>query len=64
LDPRIGTYGIYGGKAFGGGCLPKDLKAFIQFFKERNVEPTLLSAVLAVNEKIEKIQRDQKREKQ
>jgi len=64
LDPRIGTYGIYGGKAFGGGCLPKDLKAFMQFFKERNVEPTLLSAVLAVNEKMEKIQRDQKREEQ
>jgi len=58
LDPRIGEYGIYGGRPFKGGCLPKDLKAFIQFFRERGVEPTLLSAVLAVNEKMEKISGD------
>jgi len=62
LDPRIGTYGIYGGKPFSGRCLPKDLKAFIRFFKERNVEPTLLSAVLAVNEKMEKMSEASKRE--
>ncbi len=55
LDPRIGNYGIYGGRPFSGSCLPKDLKTFIQFFRERDVEPTLLSAVLAVNEKMEKI---------
>nr|MDO8063403.1 nucleotide sugar dehydrogenase [Candidatus Freyrarchaeum guaymaensis] len=58
LDPRIGEYGIYGGRPFKGRCLPKDLKAFIQFFRERGVEPTLLSAVLAVNEKMEKISGD------
>lgn len=58
LDPRIGTYGIYGGKPFGGKCLPKDLRAFIQFFMEMGVEPTLLSAVLAVNEKMKKLQEE------
>ncbi|MEM1658455.1 MAG: nucleotide sugar dehydrogenase [Candidatus Jordarchaeales archaeon] len=57
LDPRIGKYGIYGGRPFGGSCLPKDLKTFIQFFRENGVEPTLLSAVLAVNEKMEEIQK-------
>jgi len=31
LDSRIGSYGTVYGKAFGGTCLPKDLKAFIAF---------------------------------
>ena len=34
LDPRIGKYGSVHGKAFGGACLPKDLKAFISFAKK------------------------------
>ncbi len=29
LDPRIGSYGVDGGRPFGGFCLPKDLAAFI-----------------------------------
>ena len=38
LDPRIGKYGTVHGKAFGGKCLPKDLKAFVSFAeKYRNV---------------------------
>ncbi len=31
LDKRIGKYGTITGKAFGGKCLPKDIKAFISF---------------------------------
>ena len=51
LDPRIGRYGTVHGKAFGGKCLPKDLKAFISFAeKYRNVR--LLKAVDEINEEI------------
>ena len=51
LDPRIGRYGTVHGKAFGGKCLPKDLKAFISFAKKyRNVR--LLKAVDDINEEM------------
>jgi len=51
LDPRIGKYGTVHGKAFGGKCLPKDLKAFISFAeKYRNVR--LLKAVDDINEEM------------
>ena len=53
LDPRIGKYGTVHGKAFGGKCLPKDLKAFIDFAeKYRNVR--LLKAVNETNEEMKK----------
>lgn len=49
LDPRIGVYGSVHGKAFGGKCLPKDLKAFIHF--ARHYHKVLLhEAVMDVNE--------------
>ena len=51
VDPRIGRYGTVHGKAFGGKCLPKDLKAFISFAKKyRNVR--LLKAVDEINEEM------------
>jgi len=49
LDPRIGKYGTVHGKAFGGKCLPKDLKAFVAF-AERYREVKLLKAVDEINE--------------
>jgi len=52
LDPRIGKYGTYGGQPFGGGCLPKDLEALINFCKERKLNPKLLDAVLYINSKM------------
>jgi len=53
FDPRIGKYGTVHGKAFGGKCLPKDLKAFIDFAeKYQNVR--LLKAVDAINEEMKK----------
>ena len=53
-DHRIGNYGIYGGKPFGGMCLPKDLNAFISFLNSINVDPKILKAVAEVNQDIER----------
>jgi UDPglucose 6-dehydrogenase len=50
LDPRIGDYGVYGGRPFEGTCLPKDLKAFVGYLKERNINPRLLEETLRINE--------------
>ncbi|MBE0515884.1 MAG: UDP-glucose/GDP-mannose dehydrogenase family protein [Methanophagales archaeon] len=51
-DPRIGKYGTIHGKAFGGKCLPKDLKAFISFALRYTQEPKLLIAVDEINERM------------
>lgn len=48
-DPRIGKYGTVCGKAFGGKCLPKDLKAFISMAR-RYHHSVLSEAVDAINE--------------
>jgi UDPglucose 6-dehydrogenase len=48
IDSRIGRYGTVHGKAFGGKCLPKDLKAFIDFAKKYH-QPRLLEAVECIN---------------
>ena len=47
LDPRIGKYGSIHGKAFGGKCLPKDLKAFISFSQSK-----FLKVVEDINEEM------------
>ena len=52
LDPRIGKYGVWGGKPFRGKCLPKDLVAFTSFVKKHNINPKLLDAVSHVNEEM------------
>lgn len=52
MDKRIGKYGTIHGKAFGGKCLPKDLKAFINFAEEVGHKPKLLKAVDEINERI------------
>lgn len=52
IDPRIGKYGTVHGKAFGGKCLPKDLKALICFVEDHKVLPRLLKAVDEVNEEM------------
>ena len=53
LDAKVDKYGTVHGKAFGGNCLPKDLKAFIHFAKKYH-EPKLLCAVDYINEKMKK----------
>lgn len=54
LDPRIGKYGIYGGRPFKGPCLSKDLEAFIAFIEDTKLNPELLKAVSRVNNEINK----------
>jgi len=51
MDPRIGKYGTVHGKAYGGKCLPKDLKALLSFASKYH-KPKLLKAVDDINEKM------------
>jgi len=54
LDPRIGEYGVFGGKPFSDGCLPKDTKAFARFIRNHKQNPDLLEVVLKINSDITK----------
>ena len=45
-------YGVRGGAPYGGACLPKDVKSFLTFAMNVNVDMPLLSAVLRVNDNI------------
>lgn len=56
LDERIGRYGIYGGKPFGGSCLPKDINALIHHVENKiGFEPHILKAVKKVNDEMVEI---------
>ena len=50
LDRRIGRDYLEPGLGFGGSCLPKDVRALAATAARVAVEPTLLAAVLRVNE--------------
>ena len=52
LDPRIGKYGVTGGKPFGGMCLPKDLAAFLDFADSKELNLRILKAVAEVNQEM------------
>jgi UDPglucose 6-dehydrogenase len=52
-------YGIRGGAPYGGACLPKDVKSFLTFAMNINVDMPLLSAVLRVNENIDSVEKIQ-----
>jgi UDPglucose 6-dehydrogenase len=49
LDPRIGKLFLNAGPGYGGSCLPKDMKALINFAKVSGINPILLNAVEDVN---------------
>jgi len=50
LDPRIGKQFLNAGPGYGGSCLPKDIKALINFSDNVGINPTLLHAVEKTNE--------------
>jgi UDPglucose 6-dehydrogenase len=52
MDPRIGNYGVIGGKPFGGMCLPKDLDAFLDFSITKGLNLKLIRAVAEVNQEM------------
>ncbi len=51
LDPRIGKLFLNAGPGYGGSCLPKDMKALINFADKIGIKPTLLDAVEKTNRK-------------
>ena len=51
LDPRIGKLFLNAGPGYGGSCLPKDMKALINFADKVGINPTLLNAVEKTNKK-------------
>ncbi len=51
LDPRIGGLFLNAGPGYGGSCLPKDMKALIDFSRIVGIKPTLLNAVEEINSK-------------
>ena len=51
LDPRIGDAFLNAGPGYGGSCLPKDMKALINFAEKVGINPTLLNAVEKTNQR-------------
>lgn len=50
LDPRIGDYGVNGGRPYEGSCLPKDTLAFLGFVKENKINFNLLEEIIRIND--------------
>ena len=50
-DSRLGPAYLFAGLGFGGSCLPKDVAACARMAREAGVEPDMLDAVTAVNQR-------------
>lgn len=49
-DQRIGFAFLFPGVGYGGSCFPKDVRAAIHMFKQKQMAPRMMEAVDAVNE--------------
>ena len=49
------TYGTFGGRPFGGTCLPKDTAAILSFGERIGIDLPLVRAVTEVNQRMEKM---------
>lgn len=56
LDPRIGFSHLDvnddGYRGYGGGCFPKDVKAFIQLARQKGLNPKLLETIEEINKEL------------
>lgn len=52
LDARINPHFLRPGIGFGGSCFPKDVRALATMARENGCDPTLLDAVLEINQKM------------
>jgi len=50
LDSRIGRFFLNAGPGYGGSCLPKDVKAIINFASRVGINPVLFNAVEKIND--------------
>jgi len=50
MDPRIGNLFLNAGPGYGGSCLPKDVKAIMNFSSKIGIPPLLLNAVEKSNQ--------------
>jgi UDPglucose 6-dehydrogenase len=60
-DQRIGFAFLFPGVGYGGSCFPKDVRALSRMAREKGIEPSIMDAVDAVNNRqkyvlVEKIQ--------
>lgn len=53
-DSRIGYSFLYPGVGYGGSCFPKDIRALIAIAEQVGIDPQILSAVDAINNKQKK----------
>lgn len=50
LDPRIGKLFLNAGPGYGGSCLPKDVKAIMNFSSKIGISPIFFNAVEKINQ--------------
>ncbi len=50
-DARIGFQFLFPGAGYGGSCFPKDVRALVRVAEDNGLEPRLLNAVDAVNDR-------------